>query len=488
MRRTLAPCASAPPPSLSVLACGRTRATPTEPTSTEATTRRRRRPRTGVQRGDRGPRRPRTSADRVTFRATVTPNGERVEVPVGEPVELIAADQPGEIHVHSTPEQEIEYPKGTTSRARPDRPAGRGRRRVARPRAGDRPARGPLSAGPRTASPSPTASAAPRTCRSRPSWRSPGAVAALAVSFTVLAVAWRSPRYDAATSGRPAPAWLATLVDSTWFGGALRCLDGLAVAAYAAFAAVSWAGPADQPVLRHLLRAGGGSGWSRSRCCSARSGRRSARSGRSTCRSRGSPAATPSAGSSPTPPGSGYWPAALGLFAFVWLELVYPYSTELGPVRLWCAVYVAIMLLGGALFGNTFYDRADPFEVYSSLVAKLSVWGRRGDRLVSAARWPTSTRSGAPRAGGGRRCCSAARRSTRSQDSTVWVRSHPVARPAGQRADNLALLGFCVAVGAIFALGCIRPASGTTWSATRPQPVRALGRADHRRATSWRTT
>jgi len=31
----------------------------------------------------------------------------------------------------------------------------------------------------------------------------------------------------------------------------------------------------------------------------------------------------------------GYWPAALGLFAFVWLELVYPYSTELGPVRLW---------------------------------------------------------------------------------------------------------------------------------------------------------
>ncbi len=30
-----------------------------------------------------------------------------------------------------------------------------------------------------------------------------GAVAALVVSFTVLAVAWREPRYDAATSGRP---------------------------------------------------------------------------------------------------------------------------------------------------------------------------------------------------------------------------------------------------------------------------------------------
>ena len=78
----------------------------------------------------------------------------------------------------------------------------------------------------------------------------------------------------------------------------------------------------------------------------------------------------------------GYWPAAIGLYAFVWLELVYPYSTEIGPVRLWCAIYIGVMLIGGALFGNRFYERADPFEVYSSLVAKLSVWGHRDGRLV----------------------------------------------------------------------------------------------------------
>ena len=78
----------------------------------------------------------------------------------------------------------------------------------------------------------------------------------------------------------------------------------------------------------------------------------------------------------------GYWPAAVGLFAFVWLELVYPHSTEVGPVRLWCAVYIGVMLIGGALFGNRFFERADPFEVYSSLVAKLSVWGHRDGRLV----------------------------------------------------------------------------------------------------------
>lgn len=47
---------------------------------------------------------------------TISPNGERVEVTVGEPVELIVeADQPGEIHVHSSPEQELEYDEGTTT-------------------------------------------------------------------------------------------------------------------------------------------------------------------------------------------------------------------------------------------------------------------------------------------------------------------------------------------------------------------------------------
>ena len=72
----------------------------------------------------------------------------------------------------------------------------------------------------------------------------------------------------------------------------------------------------------------------------------------------------------------GYWPAALGIFAFVWQELVNPQSAYLGSVRLWLAVYVAVMLIGGALFGDVWFERADPFEAYSSLLARLSVWGR----------------------------------------------------------------------------------------------------------------
>ena len=47
----------------------------------------------------------------------VTPNGDRVKAAVGKPVTLhIEADEAGRIHVHSTPEQEIDFAKGTSSK------------------------------------------------------------------------------------------------------------------------------------------------------------------------------------------------------------------------------------------------------------------------------------------------------------------------------------------------------------------------------------
>lgn len=46
---------------------------------------------------------------------TFTPNGERVELGVDQTLVLtVDADTAGEIHVHSTPEQEIEYDEGTS--------------------------------------------------------------------------------------------------------------------------------------------------------------------------------------------------------------------------------------------------------------------------------------------------------------------------------------------------------------------------------------
>jgi len=47
---------------------------------------------------------------------TLTPNGERVELEVGQTLDLtITSDVAGEFHVHSTPEQEIAYDAGTST-------------------------------------------------------------------------------------------------------------------------------------------------------------------------------------------------------------------------------------------------------------------------------------------------------------------------------------------------------------------------------------
>ncbi len=45
----------------------------------------------------------------------ITPNGERVEVAVGEPVIFsVTSDRAGEFHVHATPEQTPAFTKGTS--------------------------------------------------------------------------------------------------------------------------------------------------------------------------------------------------------------------------------------------------------------------------------------------------------------------------------------------------------------------------------------
>ena len=61
----------------------------------------------------------------VTFEdGEVEPSGERVAVEAGRPIDLVVtADEPGEIHVHSDPEHQIEYDAGTeTFEIQIDRP------------------------------------------------------------------------------------------------------------------------------------------------------------------------------------------------------------------------------------------------------------------------------------------------------------------------------------------------------------------------------
>ncbi|WP_193608916.1 hypothetical protein [Nocardioides lijunqiniae] len=285
-----------------------------------------------------------------------------------------------------------------------------------------------------------------------PSLAIAGAVAALVVSFTVLALAWRTPRYDGATSGRPAWPFLDRLVRSAAWYVALRVF-GFVVFAYAVMVAVLgedlltnpifgivfvwwWVGLVPLsfflgPVWKHI---------SPVRTINLAFAKISG--------------SDPEVGVFEYPRWLGHWPAALGLFAFTWMELVYPFMTELGPVRLWCAIYVAVMLLGGALFGNAFYENADPFEVYSTLVGKMSVWGiRDGHLIVRSPLANLDTVVVRPGLVGVVAVLFGSTAFDSFADSSVWVRYIQSTDTSPYLLNNLAIVAFCVGVGAIFALG-----------------------------------
>ncbi|MFC3806474.1 hypothetical protein [Terrabacter sp. MAHUQ-38] len=75
----------------------------------------------------------------------------------------------------------------------------------------------------------------------------------------------------------------------------------------------------------------------------------------------------------------GLWPAAVGLGTFTWVELVAEENTSLSFLQLLVAGFVAVSLLGAAVFGRVWFDRADPFEAWSRLLGLLSPLGRRAD-------------------------------------------------------------------------------------------------------------
>ena len=81
------------------------------------------------------------------------------------------------------------------------------------------------------------------------------------------------------------------------------------------------------------------------------------------------------------PAGIGVWPAAVGLFGFGWLELVQPDRTTLAVLRVWALAWLVILVLGAIVFGQRWIGAADPFEVYASTIAQMSIFRRVGDQL-----------------------------------------------------------------------------------------------------------
>jgi hypothetical protein len=201
-----------------------------------------------------------------------------------------------------------------------------------------------------------------------------GAAWALTFTFALVAFAWRRPRFDPLKPGHPLPAALTTLVDARvtrWTVAAAALAFAVWVvlagvwgpqtqsnALLGAFYVLLWVGLVALsllfgPVWRvispmrtvYLLLRRIPLGRLRRRRVSY-------------------------------PEGWGYRPAAVGLFAFVWMELASPNAASLPAVRAWLLIYAVAMLVGAWLCGQRWLARADPFGVYSMAVSRLSPFRR----------------------------------------------------------------------------------------------------------------
>jgi hypothetical protein len=82
----------------------------------------------------------------------------------------------------------------------------------------------------------------------------------------------------------------------------------------------------------------------------------------------------------PYPRWLGRWPAAAGIVAFVWVELVYSGRDDPSSLAVLALVYAAVQLAGMSVYGvESWSRRADAFGVYFGLLARLAPlrWTRR---------------------------------------------------------------------------------------------------------------
>ena len=204
-----------------------------------------------------------------------------------------------------------------------------------------------------------------------------GAVLALVISFAILIFAWRTPRFTR-VGGRNLPR-LTAVVDSravqlipralvlatyAWAGLAMMAGQDLLTNPIFGFVFVwMWVGLVPISLLL-------GQFWRatnplrtihRGLCAIAR--------------------VDPEQGLISLAAGIGVWPAAIGLFGFGWLELVQPDRTTLAVLRIWALAWLVILVLGAIVFGQRWIGAADPFEVYASTIAQMSIFRRVGDQL-----------------------------------------------------------------------------------------------------------
>jgi hypothetical protein len=86
----------------------------------------------------------------------------------------------------------------------------------------------------------------------------------------------------------------------------------------------------------------------------------------------------------PYPARLGYWPAAAGLFAFTWLELLSPRGVEPRTIALAAIVYSAVTFLAMGIYGiEPWMQKGEAFSVYFGLFARIAPLERRGSDVVA---------------------------------------------------------------------------------------------------------
>jgi hypothetical protein len=204
-----------------------------------------------------------------------------------------------------------------------------------------------------------------------------GAVLALTISFVILIFAWRQPRFDR-VGGHPMPG-LTAVVDHPITRLVARAVV-LAAYVWAALAMMAGQDLLTNPIfgfvfvwmwvglvpISLLL----GQFWR------ATNPLRTIHSGLCALAR-----VDPERGLLPLPARVGVWPAVAGIFGFAWLELVQPDRTTLAVLRVWALAWLVILVLGAIVFGQRWIGAADPFEVFASTLAQVSIWRRVGDQL-----------------------------------------------------------------------------------------------------------
>ena len=199
-----------------------------------------------------------------------------------------------------------------------------------------------------------------------------GAALALTLSFVVLLLAWRRPRFTR-LGGRPLPG-LTRVVDHPATRLAARLLV-LAAYAWAGLALLAGKDLLTNPIFGFvfvwvwvglvpisLLLGGFWRATNPLRTVHA-----------ALCRLART---DPEQGLLRLPARLGVWPAAVALFGFAWLELVQPDRTTLAVLRVWVLAWLVLGVLGAIVFGRSWISSADPFENYAETVAQLSPWAR----------------------------------------------------------------------------------------------------------------